>query len=200
MGKAAVGLEGGIAVVRTGQGMYAIHNGGDGAAGYFGEAVLRLFGVAAQFKNAFKKLDDVAPNRVGTLFTNRLRYRFAGNAAQQQRYLDDLADLRRQYGRIDPSDEVGIVNGRIAYGSFDPATGHISIFRGGDDLTEFEELLHWKFHNERLATSGWTQADFLRRWNVADDAARAAFRRQYYDAAEGEIPRILRELYGWVPR
>jgi hypothetical protein len=62
IGKAAVGLEGGIAVVRTGQGMYAVHNGGEGAAGYFGEAVLRLFGVATQFKSAFKKLDDVATN------------------------------------------------------------------------------------------------------------------------------------------
>jgi hypothetical protein len=45
--------------------MYAVHNGGEGAAGYFGEAVLRLFGVAAQFKSAFKKLDDVASNSGG---------------------------------------------------------------------------------------------------------------------------------------
>lgn len=176
------------------------HAGKQLAVLYFVGKIHKKLDVDSPEHRKVEELAGAVPKNAGTLFTNRLRYRFAGNAVQLQRYRDDLADLRRQYGSIVPSDEVGIVNGRIAYGSFDPATGRISIFRGGDDLTEFEELLHWKFHNERLANSGWTQAEFLRRWNDSDDVARAAFRRQYYDAAESEIPRILREIYGWVPR
>ncbi len=145
---------------------------------------------AAEYSRGTHKLADI--------LSNRAKYRFIGTAAQKQKYINDLADLKRQFGKIDHIDQVGIVNGKIAYGSFDPATGRITIFRGGDDLTEFEELLHWRLHNERLRLSRWSQADFLKRWNDPCDSARRAFRRQYYDAAEAEIPRLLRDIYGWV--
>jgi hypothetical protein len=142
------------------------------------------------------KLKPAAPNK--TLFTNRLKYRFVGDATQHQKLLDDLAGLKSKYGPLVHLDEVGKANGRIAYGTFDPATGKITIFRGGDDLTVLEELLHWKFHNERLDMLGWSQADFLKRWNDPSDSVRDAFRRQYHDAAEAEIVRILRDVYGWI--
>ena len=66
----ASAIEGGVGTVRAGQGLYALSEGENReAAGYLGEAVLRLFGVTSRMRSLSKKAapTEITPPNVRTL-------------------------------------------------------------------------------------------------------------------------------------
>src|SRR5207247_854150 len=84
-------------------------------------------------------------------------------------YLRDLNKAYRGTGRAPVvSSAEPTRSGQRVWGGFDPATERITLYKGWDMSTAFEELLHWEdlprlknyFVNQ---TPGWTQA----RWDAA---------------------------------
>ena len=84
-----------------------------------------------------------------------------------------LKDLRNAYDSVNPKKikfsytEPVDENGRRIFGTFNPLTEEITLYKGMDEFTLLEELVHWedlpRLKKQFLANPGWDEA----RWNAA---------------------------------
>ncbi len=81
--------------------------------------------------------------------------------------------------------------GKPVWGSFNPETQQITLFRGWDRTTALEELLHWedlpKLRTEVLAKPGWTEA----RWEAAIVARTGADWNFIYQLGESRVNQLM---------
>jgi hypothetical protein len=104
-------------------------------------------------------------------------------------YLRDLNNAYRSTGKTPVvSNAAPTRGGKRVWGGFDPETEQITLYKGWDMSTAFEELLHWEdfprlrnyFVNQ---TPGWNQA----RWDAAIKARQGTDWDNIYHVAEQRV-------------
>lgn len=131
------------------------------------------------------------------VFTNRARWSAPrAGSLQDKVWRAQAADLSKSFNgkwqrlpNVDPP--VG-PNGEPYYGTYNPATNTITLYKGADDVTEFEELLHWQDVQNAIdgsKTSTNPQAKTMTEAKWRDFFAKMkpdAFKKMY-DAREAKV-------------
>ncbi|MEQ1907070.1 MAG: hypothetical protein ABL888_22990, partial [Pirellulaceae bacterium] len=127
------------------------------------------FGKAGDFfdsnGNAIKsKLDEAMG-----LF-NSSRYVYPQSAVAMTAFRAEMRAIKEAFkkarGGVDPDlfknwDKVVFENGKPVFAKFDPMTNTINVYRGADEISLMEELLHFDIQQRYLKGHGLTHAEFV---------------------------------------